>query len=168
MRQLTLVRHAKAQVAQPNQADFDRPLNDRGKAEAAAMAARARDLDLTPDFLVASPAARTLATARAFARAFRIPMPNVVRDDRLYLAGPDALMSVLRRVPRHCQHVLMVGHNPGLSEFAVRLTGDEHLRDLPTCAVCSLQLDCNSWAAAAWRYAERVLYDWPGSLTEEW
>jgi phosphohistidine phosphatase len=168
MRQLTLVRHAKAQVARPDQSDFDRALSARGKAEATAMAARARDLDLTPDFLVSSPAARTLATARAFARAFRIPMPHVHREQRLYLATPDALMAVVRHVPRHCQHVLLVGHNPGLSEFAARLTDDKDLNDLPTCALCSLQLDCASWASTGWKHAERVLYDWPGSLTEEW
>jgi len=168
MRQLTLVRHAKAQVARPDQSDFDRALSARGKAEATAMAARARDLDLVPDFLISSPAVRALATARAFARAFRIPMPHVHREERVYLAGADALMAVVHRVPRHCHHVLLVGHNPGLSEFAARLADDEDLADLPTCALCSLQLHCDSWASAGWRHAERVLYDWPDSLTEEW
>ncbi|MFV0680204.1 SixA phosphatase family protein [Ottowia sp.] len=118
---LILWRHAEAQdlEAQDHGAGLDdmaRPLTRRGEKQAARMAAWLdRQLPEGTRILV-SPARRTLQTANALGRKYRVHdalQPGAQVDAVLHLAGwPDA------RVP-----VLIVGHQPTLGQVAARLLG---------------------------------------------
>jgi len=55
-KQLLLIRHAKSSWADFSIADFDRPLNDRGKKDAPVMAKRLLDKKIDIDAFVSSPA----------------------------------------------------------------------------------------------------------------
>src|SRR6218665_523789 len=62
-RTLVLIRHAKSDWGNPGQADFDRPLNARGKKNAPEMGKRLQQKQVIPDLIISSPAMRAATTA---------------------------------------------------------------------------------------------------------
>jgi phosphohistidine phosphatase len=167
VKRLTLVRHAKAE-SPADLEDFERPLSMHGRAEAATMAERAYELDLLPDHIIASPAVRTITTAKMFAHVLGFPLPRIRHDDRVYLASVQQLLEVVRVAPPSSQHLMLFGHNPGLSEFAARLTGDRELGELPTAAVYSVSLELHAWRELHWGAGHCTYFDFPDSLVERW
>jgi phosphohistidine phosphatase len=69
-------------------------------------------------------------------------------DERLYLAQPKEILEVVRGVGSRVRHLMLVGHNPGLSEFAQALSNNPELGELPTSAVYAVDLDIRSWGDA--------------------
>ncbi|MBK0421691.1 histidine phosphatase family protein [Leucobacter sp. CSA2] len=144
MHELILVRHAKSDWGDPGIADHDRPLNARGLRDAPAMASRlAAELgaEVGEIRIVASTAERARATAEAFAAALGT---RVEFDRGLYLAPPSALLA---RAAEACSDgadtVLIVAHDPGLSELA-HVLSDGGIDHLPTCAVARFELDAEA------------------------
>ncbi|MBP8245140.1 MAG: histidine phosphatase family protein, partial [Chitinophagaceae bacterium] len=78
MKKLILVRHAKSDWGNPGLDDIDRPLNERGKKDAPAMASRLLDKGVKIDLIVSSPAKRAAKTARFFAEAYDIKKQDIV------------------------------------------------------------------------------------------
>ena len=147
MKRLTLMRHADARWNDPGMPDLERPLNRRGTAAAEAMARRLLEMELIPDLLLASPARRTQQTADIVARELALPSRRVVREDALYLASaPDMLKLVHGTGPR-IAHLLMIGHNPGVSELVRLLLPLRGTQGLATGAVCSIAFDAAQWSA---------------------
>src|SRR2546426_10315742 len=105
MRLLTLVRHAKSSWDYPELSDFERPLNERGRRDAPAMAQRISRLPPKPDLLMSSPATRALATARLFAETLGFPMQDITIDARIYDASPETLLNVVRQLDDAARHV---------------------------------------------------------------
>ena len=145
MKLVTIVRHAHAEKHDTDIDDFERRLDKRGRHEAEQMAELAHALALRPDHIVTSPAVRTVSTAKEFARALGFALPKIRYDDRIYLAERNMLVTILRAVPATRRHVLMVGHNPGISRLARFLSGDESLADLAPAAVCALAAEIDRW-----------------------
>lgn len=144
MLRLTLVRHAKSSWSDPEVADFERPLNERGRRDAPAMALRVRRLRRLPNHLVSSPALRAITTARAFGEALGIAFDSIELRPRIYEASRDTLARIVRELPAGARHVMMFGHNPGFSELANWLATCP-FDDMPTCAVASLELQIGDW-----------------------
>ncbi len=111
MIELLVMRHAKSDWS-AGEADFDRPLNERGTQAAAKMAAWLADEGLQPDCIVSSSAARTRATALAVAKACDVDLTMVEFDADLYLADAFTWMQKLTKQVEG--RVLICGHNPGL------------------------------------------------------
>lgn len=163
MKFVTIVRHAHAEKHEADVEDFERRLDKRGRREAEEMAELAHALALRPDHIVTSPAVRTVSTAKEFARALGFPLQKIRHDDRIYMADRAALVTILRAVPAACRHVLLVGHNPGLSRLAKWLTDDDSIGDLAPAALCALKgADVERWADVDAGAFERVALRWPG------
>lgn len=160
MKQVVLVRHAHAHGLEPGLEDFERRLDRRGRHEAEEMAHRARALGIAPDHLIASPADRTLATAREFAKALGFPLPRIRHDDRVYLAELQRLVAILRGAPPDAERVMLVGHNPGISELAGWLTGED-VGHLPTAALYVATGTLDRWADLQRGTFERLHLDHP-------
>lgn len=161
MKHVTIVRHAHAEKHEADIEDFERRLDKRGRREAEQMSELAHAIGLRPDHVVTSPAVRTVSTAKEFARACGFPLQKIRHDDRIYLADRAALVTILKAVPPACRHVLLVGHNPGLSRLAKWLTDDDTIGDLPPAAVCALRADIDRWADVEAGLFERVALRWP-------
>ena len=121
MRQLLLLRHAKSSWEDRELSDHARPLNARGRFGAASMRKTMEDLGLSPDLVLVSSALRTRQTLEALEPWADTPLVEPM--DSLYLADAPALFKALRTVKETVRSVLLVGHNPGLHELAVRLVG---------------------------------------------
>lgn len=123
MKTLTLLRHAKSSWDDPVGRDFDRPLNAKGARAAAAIGQRMRSLGLVFDHVVASPALRVMETVDHLGRGYgRAIEPDW--DRRLYLASAAMLLDLIHALPPEAEHVLLIGHNPGLEELVLLLTPD--------------------------------------------
>ena len=160
MKTLTLMRHAKSDWSHAGLSDHDRPLNKRGQAAAPMMAARLAEKWLPherPDLLLSSSAVRAFTTAEAVADALSVPLEA---ERRLYpFVGAD-VAAVLAEQPGRFQHLMLFGHNPGISYLAASLGAPV---DMPTAAVVSLQFDCESWSALLAQRCVDYWYDWPKS-----
>ncbi len=147
---LTLVRHAKAERDSADGSDYSRKLSDRGLTTAARMGAfLSEQAEIRPDRPVSSPAPRALATAHVLAKALGHLESAVVEADKAYEASVGELVTVLRQTPAECRHLMLTGHNPGLTDLANWLAGARKLWDLPTCGVVNLRLAVENWAEVA-------------------
>jgi phosphohistidine phosphatase len=122
--QFIIVRHANADWPNHQGPDFERPLTDRGFAEAHATAQAIVAAGHRPTLLLASSACRTRQTAEILAREFQLPAGAVRYVDCLYNASAATLEAVLRRAAAPGQVVVLVAHNPGVSDLARALMGD--------------------------------------------
>lgn len=172
MKTLTLLRHAKSGWDQPAARDFDRAINERGERAATVMGKHARDQALIFDMIVASPAVRVVDTLDIFQEAMGITHLEPKWDRRIYLASSASLIDVLRDAPDSAQHILMVGHNPGLEDLILDLvpdSKDEPLRAIaeekfPTAALAQMELPIERWADVAPRTAHLVQITRPRDL----
>ncbi len=101
-----------------------------------------REYGLMPDVVISSDAVRARMTAEAMAEAARYA-GEILLDQHLYLASPDDILSLLRRVRQNAETVMIVGHNPGLEELVEQLTGA--WQDLPTAALAQIVLPIDRW-----------------------
>ena len=143
MKRLTLMRHADARWKDVS--DLERPLNRRGSSAAEAMARRLLDLELVPDLVLVSPARRTHQTAEIVARELSLPARRVVREEALYLASAADLLKVVQAAGPRIAHLMVVGHNPGVSELMQLLAPESGNAGLATAAICSIGFDSRDW-----------------------
>lgn len=159
MKTLTLVRHAKSSWGDPALADRERPLNERGLRDVAAMGQRLAQRGARPDLLLASPATRALTTAEHLAQALGIKRKDIVVDDRLYAAVASELLAVILALGNEYQRVMLVAHNPGLSDLVHRFASD--ITHLPTCAVVELTFAVAAWGEIGEARPTSVVFDHP-------
>jgi phosphohistidine phosphatase len=146
LKRLTLLRHANAEWKDSSVQDFDRPLNRKGVSESTAMARRLFERGFVPDFVLTSPAVRAVQTMEVFTRELEITARRTRRDERLYLAPPEDILDAIRGTGPRIGHLMIVGHNPGLTEFARRLIPPgSTLEELPTAGICTMQFDVRAW-----------------------
>ncbi len=149
-RTVVLLRHAKADrpVGLP---DTDRPLTDRGHADAAAAGAWLVNQGYVPDLVLCSPARRTRQTWHSVAVALAGAGSPVVRYERpLYEGSPDDLLKVLQSAEPEYRTVLLIGHNPTISQLSEQL--DAHGGDSDGLRTCGIAV-------------HQTATDWPGTDT---
>lgn len=164
MLRLMLLRHAKSDRP-AGVADLDRPLNPRGYRTAPLMGRYLAAENLRPEHVVVSPACRTRETWEPVRTALGGPDATLVRE--IYEAPDSALLSVIRRTPPDARSLLMIGHNPGLQDIALRLVGagvpaERHklAAGFPTGALAVIDFEVAAWSevrAAAGRLERFVL-----------
>ena len=176
MRRLMLLRHAKTETDAPSGRDQDRRLDDRGHRDAAEIGAWLGRHPPFPDFVQVSPAVRAKQTWELVREAMkeRAPAPQVEFLPELYGADPAQMLQIIRTAsvtdPRH---LMMVGHNPGMHEFALMLTGSgdaagrQALSDnLPTSGLAVLDFATNDWNDVAFRRGKLVQFVSPKLLKQ--
>ena len=164
-KRLILTRHAKSSWDDPATPDHDRPLNERGKAAAADLGDWLASRGYVPDEVLCSDALRTRKTWSGIAPA--LPgTPILELKPALYHAGPDVMLAVLRHAKGDT--VMMIGHNPGIAEFAHRLVARAPLspdfQKYPTGATLVVDFDIQNWEAAAFGTAVTLDFTVPREL----
>lgn len=119
-----IVRHGKSDWTPGPATDFDRPLNERGEHDAPRIGQWLMSQNITPDFVISSPALRALQTTTAIAQQLQLPHQTIMHDRRLYLASVTTLLEVIREVSDRYQWLMLVGHNPGLEGLLTRHCAD--------------------------------------------
>ncbi len=117
--ELYILRHAiaVARQAAANGSDEERPLTDQGAAKLRRVVRGMKALGLSFDRILTSPYLRALQTAEIVAAEMGLPK-KVERTAHLAPEGdPRALMALLQSRRGEQRSVLVVGHEPYLSEL---------------------------------------------------
>lgn len=143
---LILTRHAKSSWDDPTIADHDRPLNARGRRAAALIGGWLASRGDVPEQVLCSDALRTRETWEGIAPLVG-GAPELRLKPSLYHAGPDVMLAALRGASGRV--VMMLGHNPGIAEFAARLVAqapaDPDFARYPSGATLVATFDVESW-----------------------
>lgn len=157
MKTLLLMRHAKSGWDNPALSDHDRPLNPRGERDAPEMGRLLVHAAVIPDRIVCSSAVRAKRTAEMVHESLNAACELQVID-HLYHAPPKTWFSVIRELPDAANCVLIIGHNPGLEETLLRITGEPHR--MPTAAVAHLAVPIDRWEEFASTASARLVEIW--------
>jgi phosphohistidine phosphatase len=144
MKTLTLIRHAKSSWKYPDLADYDRPLNKRGRHDAVMMAALLAARGFAPQRILTSPALRALRTAEALAAAIDLSSQRIEITPLIYGGGVQELLQLIRGLAPDETWVALVGHNPEITMLARRLSG-QSIENVPTCGVVESQFETDRW-----------------------
>ncbi len=150
-RRLILTRHAKSSWDDPMMSDHARPLNARGRQAAADLGAWLASRGYVPGEVLCSDATRTRETWALIAAALDASAPEttplLVLKPALYHAPADVMMAVLRHA--QAETVMMVGHNPGIAEFAERIVAQAPAHSAyqryPTGATLVASFEIDAW-----------------------
>ncbi len=165
---LTLLRHGQAQPIDSCPEDFERSLTRRGIKEATEMGARLVHRNLIPDLVLVSPAERTWATAAIIAGACELDGKQVQCARELYLATAQTTWRLLVRRDWAVGHVLVCGHNPGLSQVASRLGPTPQTRELPTGGLATALWHHGAWTSIEPETASHCELDDPERMADLW
>src|SRR5246127_2636136 len=153
------MRHADARWQDAGLSDLERPLNRRGTAAAEAMARRLLELALVPELLLVSPARRTQQTGEIVAGVLSLAPRLVISQEALYLASAPDLLKVVHATGPRVSHLLVVAHNPGVSELVQQLVAETS--GLATAALCSIAFECDHWTAIGVAAVKDVMRETP-------
>jgi phosphohistidine phosphatase len=167
-RRLTLLRHGQAQAIDTCPEDFERTLTRRGCIEAHEMAARIVHRSLIPDLILVSPAERAWSTAEIIAGACELDSKQVQCARELYLATPETTWRLLARCDAALGHILICGHNPGLSQVASRFGPKPQRRNLPTGGLATAVWHHATWESLQPETASSCELDDPESMADLW
>ncbi len=155
MRRLILLRHAKSDWSKSGQADHDRALSARGRKAAPRVGAYLAEQSLMPDLVLASTALRVRETLDLVLAALST-RPKLTFDRRLYEADAEDILAVLQETKDAVHTLLVVGHNPGLSDLSELLiaSGSDEaqrmmLEKFPTAGLAVIDFAVDDWRSLA-------------------
>lgn len=119
MDRLILMRHGQAERQAATGGDFERGLTPRGRDDAALIGRLLASHAVTPDLVLVSSARRTRETFAALSA--ELPKARVEFRRDLYHAEPEEVVTALEDEGDAARVVMVVGHNPGLHDLALRL-----------------------------------------------
>ncbi len=151
VKRLFLLRHTKSSWNDPTLADFDRPLNKRGRRTSVLIARYLRKVEIAPELVLCSPAKRTLQTLDALRPVWDDSVEIAFVDD-LYEATAERLRANLRDYAGKFTSIMMIGHNPGLQGLLLSLSSNRcspHYlaaqRKFPTGGLAVLSASRSAW-----------------------
>ncbi|HVS95955.1 MAG TPA: histidine phosphatase family protein [Puia sp.] len=162
MKTLLIIRHAKSSWDNANESDIQRPLNDRGKRDAPAMAQRLIRNGITIDRFVSSPAKRALQTAESFTHVFGNKKKDIGIIPDLYHASPVTFKQVVADLDDGDDTVAVFSHNPGITAFVNTLT-EMRVDNMPTCSIFAVKSKAEHWSGFLDSHPQFWFFDYPKS-----
>lgn len=167
MKKLIVIRHAKSSWDDPSLDDFDRPLNKRGEKDAPRIGKLLREMKIVPDYLITSPAVRTMETCKQIAKKLDFPSNKIIRNQRLYHAEKEVILQVVKEIidrKNDDEEIAMLfGHNPGLTEF-VNAISNEAIANIPTCGVVIISFPNTHWQDVEFGSGSMEWFHYPKKL----
>lgn len=146
MARITLFRHAKAEVPSTQKDDFERILTTRGRRNADRMGRFISENGLLPELVIVSAAARTRETYELAATHW--PDLPVILSDSIYEASATTIMTAIEAHGGDKQHVMVIGHNPGLVVLLLHLVDPSqahtNLSYFPTSCIADIAFDART------------------------
>ncbi len=166
MKRLILIRHAKSSRDNPEQDDFERPLNSRGLNDAPMMAERFLAKGILPDLIISSPALRSKATAEFFAEVLGIEKKKIHTDKHFYERGAKYISKTIREMNNSVTSLMIFAHNPDVTSLASYYTG-EYFSSVPTCGMVCIEFDIDDWKKVEDENGAVVFYEFPKQILED-
>ena len=163
MKSLLLIRHAKSSWGDLTLPDFERPLNDRGKADAPKMAKRLKEKKIRIDSFISSPAKRAKKTAEIFAETYDFKKSEIILVPSLYEAQEPDFYNAIENAPKKSDSIAIFSHNPGITDFANKLT-TMRIDNMPTCSIFAVRTDIKDWSEFRQAGKEFYFFEFPKSI----
>lgn len=154
MRSVLLIRHTKSDWTN-TVADFDRPIREDRRDDARLIAKEIAKRGFKPDYIVASPAKRTLQTAKLICQEWDYKFADVVQDKTLYESTPYEIIQHLRSLSDSIANAVVICHNPSITYFINRYS-DTYIDNVPTTGAALIHFDRDHWA----EIGERGKLEW--------
>lgn len=155
-RTLMLLRHGEALPGGTGNTDRGRPLSPRGVADVRGLAKRLAEKGIALDYVCCSTAVRTQQTASELVIAMGGTQAKPTPAEELYNADLTQLMAIVNTLPNEANTVLLVGHNPTLTE-AVAHISHHHLPNIPPAGLVAFTV-----RQPRWEFVERgtCVFEW--------
>ena len=145
------MRHAKSSWENPDEADFNRPLNPQGIDNAQMVAKYIHSLGFKPELTLCSSALRCKQTLELIIPYFPKKM-HIRYLDELYLAPERAILEIIKSIELSIDQMLVIGHNPGLSDLTQSLIYSSNKKNdyfetqqFPTSAASIFEMSKKNW-----------------------
>ena len=145
MSELYLMRHAKSAWNQPGARDHDRLLTNEGIERTQKIIAFIRKQQINFDLIICSTATRAKNTAIIVASGIHYDNEKIQTEKSLYDSDTDSYFEILEMIPDSIQSVLLVAHNPTISEFLLKISPLPEEQFLPTSGLAGLHMNCDTW-----------------------
>lgn len=122
-KQAIILRHAQARSPASAPTDAERPLTASGQLQSVKLGRQLIQAGWIPDFVVVSPAKRTLETFKGVMQGLGLTDLKHSICPSFYLGGHHAMMIAMAQIEVEYDRLLLIGHNPGWSEAISFLTG---------------------------------------------
>jgi len=142
VKELLILRHSIAVPGDARTPDFERPLTPHGHVLAETVGVHLRHQQLLPDLVLCSTATRTRATLRDLMHGAEWEAPVFYEDD-FYHGGSQQVLDQVALRAKDANRVLIVGHNPTVSEL-IRHLADSHVHMQPA-TLARLVLELEAW-----------------------
>ena len=159
MKTIYLIRHAKSSWKNSDQTDFERPLNSRGKKDRITMGKRLKKENCSPQIFLSSAAKRTIETSLVIAKEIDFEQNNIIFKQELYHASSQEIFRIINEQDNSFETLLLVGHNPGISDLSYYLSNIPH--SFPTCGVAKITFETNNWQEVFGETGTLVFFDYP-------
>ncbi len=137
MKNIHLIRHAKSSWKDDTLADIDRPLNGRGIKTCRFMAQHIHAAGCHFSNVFCSPALRAKSTIELLGNAVSEIVIQWEVVDELYTFDSGNLHEWCRSRNESISEIVIVGHNPALTDFCNELC-NSNILNIPTCGYAQL------------------------------
>jgi len=144
MKTIYIVRHAKSSWNAIDLPDEQRPLMEKGKKRTEKVIDYLHENHIKVDCMISSHAVRAYETAKILAKGIKFPVGDIRIDSMIYHANGDEILSQIYGLPDICNSVMLVGHNPALTDF-VNIFLESPIENLPTSGIVSISFDTDHW-----------------------
>ncbi len=163
MKRVIIVRHAKS-VPYGYDDDFHRDLTDRGIHDAEKISSKLKEMGISPDLIIASPATRTMHTAHIFIKNMGYEFSLIRQEPALYEGlTTQSFVDLLHELPENVQTVFVFGHNPTVYYLAYNLVKYFN-SDMPTCSTVALDFPVDKWTDLSARGGQLAFQYVPKSM----
>jgi phosphohistidine phosphatase len=145
MKSLYIVRHAKSSWDEPFEKDEERPLMDKGLKRTEKVIEYLCTHKIDVQLIISSHAVRAWETARLFAKGLNYPEERIVKRPSLYHADEEAILDEVRSISDEVNSVMLVGHNPGFTQFVSFLL-EREIEWLGTSALVRIDFNTDRWS----------------------
>ncbi len=144
MKTIYIVRHAKSSWDISDQPDEKRELMEKGKKRTKRVIDFFHKNKISVDYIISSHAVRAHETAKIMAHGLNYPQDDIKIEKQIYYADGDSILDQFYDLPERFNSVMIVGHNPTLTDLANRFLKTP-IENLPTSGVVSITFDTNKW-----------------------
>jgi phosphohistidine phosphatase len=141
---LILVRHSKAENRHSSFTDHNRSLTGEGKTDTIKMGLFLLNTGIIPDLILSSSAVRAHETASTLAEIFKTDKKHIKSTRNLYYCSAKTILDQIHSLPETINCVLIVSHNPGISDLTRGLSGGRAFYMDNTQVTC-LTYDIEHW-----------------------
>lgn len=143
-RHLFICRHAETHDPYPLQPDFERELTPEGIRQANETGKWVREQYQKVDVIISSPARRASATAHILANRLYFEHDQIIYDPEIYNPRESQLLKSISQLPDSVKKVLLVSHNPALTQLLRGLT-NKSLAYMEPAQVAVVSIEMEHW-----------------------